>query len=217
MAIKYTSAGLDTARRAKRLLKKKAYHESLVKARVRIDIIFAESVDGEEAPVKANGYPALAAASSVPAKYRGAVKGDGRIVIDKEAWGELTEKQRDALLDHELYHFEAVINEGEIATDGNDRPRLRLRKHDVQLGFFSTIAREHGEHSQEVIQARALVEHARDVFLPGFDVLAKPLPGKRGKKVKGEAIKALQQAAAGNVIDLPAGTNHAVLHQVAAK
>jgi hypothetical protein len=211
MANKYFAAGLDVARRAKRLVKK--YHEPLARARVRIDFLFV-TTDGEDGcALKCNGYPAMAVASAIPQKNRVGLKADARIIIDKEAWDELSERQRDALLDHEIQHFEAVMSDDTIALDGNDRPKIRIRKHDVQLGFFSVIAQRHGEHSQEVIQARALVEHARDVFLPGFDVLAKPLPGKRGKKAKGDALKALPQG--GNVIDLPAGTKHA--EKVAAK
>lgn len=201
MPNKYTAAGLDVARRAKRLLKKQEYHQPLLKARVRIGFVFV-TTDGEDgAPVKVNGYPALAAASIVPQKFRTGIKEDGRVTIDKEAWDDLTEKQKDALLDHELYHFQPVIDENTVALDGNDRPRLRLRKHDVQMGFFSVIAKAHGEHSQEVIQARALVEHAAETLFPGFEFMAKPLPGQR--KTKPQRQKALPPAQPGNIIDLP--------------
>lgn len=192
---KYTAATLDVARRVKRLVKK--YHPDLAKARVRIDCVFV-TTDGEDgAPVKVNGYPALAAASTVPQKYRPATKADARITIDKEAFEELTDKQKDALLDHELQHFQAVIDENTVALDGNDRPRIRMRKHDVQIGFFSVIAQRHGENSQEVIACRALVEHAAEVYLPGFEFAAKALPGQR------KAVKALPAKQPGNVIDLP--------------
>lgn len=194
MSNKYTAAGLDVARRVKRLMKR--FHPGLVKARVRVDCVFV-TTDGEDgAPVKVNGYPALAAASAIPQKFRPATKADVRITIDKEAFDELTDRQKDALLDHELQHFEAVMQDDTVALDGNDRPRIRLRKHDVQLGFFSVIAQRHGEHSQEVIACRAMIENAATVFLPGFEFQAKPLPGQR-------KAKALPPGQPGNVIDLP--------------
>lgn len=193
----YKAAGLDIARRAKRLVKK--YHDNLARARVRIDFLFV-TTDGEDGcALKCNGYPALAVASVIPQKNRVGLKADARIIIDKEAWDELTEKQRDALLDHEIQHFEAVMSDDTVALDGNDRPKIRMRKHDVQLGFFSVIAKRHGEHSQEVIQARALVEHAAETLFPGFEFMAKPLPGQR----KPKALPARQ---AGNVIDIDSAT-----------
>lgn len=201
---RYTAAGLDVARRAKRLLKKQSYHEPLLKARVRIDYVFAESVDGEDGdPVKVGGYPATAATSIVPQKFRINKGADARITIDKAQWNDLTERQKDATLDEQLYHLVPIINESTVATDGNDRPRLRLRKYDFRICGFSVIAKEHGEHSQEVIASRALVEHAADVFLPGFEVMAKPLPGQKKAKADGKVVAmpkqqqdAPQQAAA---------------------
>lgn len=192
----YKAAGLDIARRAKRLVKK--YHDNLAQARVRIDFLFV-TTDGEDGcALKCNGYPALAVASVIPQNNRVGLKADARIIVDKAAWDELTEKQRDAFLDHELQHFEAVMNDNTVALDGNDRPKIRMRKHDVQLGFFSVIAKRHGEHSQEVIQARALVEHAADTLFPGFEFMAKPLPGQR----KMPSVKTLRPKQTGNVIDI---------------
>lgn len=201
----YKAAGLDIARRAKRLVKK--YHDNLARARVRIDFLFV-TTDGEDGcALKCHGYPALAVASVIPQKNRVGLKADARIIIDKEAWDELPEKQRDALLDHELQHFEAVMSDDTVALDGNDRPKIRMRKHDVQLGFFSVIAKRHGEHSQEVIQARALVEHAAETLFPGFEFMAKPLPGQR-------KTKALGPKQEGNVIDLDSAKDR---EEIAAK
>lgn len=183
----------------KRLLKK--HHEDLAKSRTRIDAIFV-TTDGEDgAPVKEKGIVSVVSPTIVPARYRGGMKADAVLLIDKEAFDDLPTKQQDAWLDHGLQHLQPVISEDTVATDGNDRPKLRLRAHDVTLGFFSIIAQRHGEHSPEVVACRALVDHAKEVFLPGFDVLAKPLPGKRGRKVKPLALPEKQ---GGNVIDLPA-------------
>lgn len=190
-------AGLDIARRLKRLLKR--HHEDLHKSRARIDAIFV-TTDGEDgAPVKEKGILCIASPVIVPARYRGGMKADAVVLIDKDGFDELTDKQQDAWLDHALQHLQPSMQEDVIATDGNDRPKLKLRAHDVTMGFFSDIAKRWGENSPEVIACRGLVDHSREVFLPGFDVLAKPLPGKRAKKAKPLALTEGQK---GNVIDL---------------
>lgn len=198
---KYTAAGLDVARSAKKLIKK--YHEGLSKARVRIDFLFV-TTDGEDGcALKCNGYPAAAVASIVPQKYRvatgrkGSGAADARVIIDKDAWTELTDKQKDALLDHEIQHFEVVMEaeSGTIALDGNDRPKLRLRKHDVSIGWFTVVAQRHGEHSGEVMQARAMIENTATIFLPGFEFTAKQTPGQKAKAAKASKAKTKEKAA----------------------
>lgn len=192
-------AGLDIARRIKRLLNK--HHDDLARSRARIDAIFV-TTDGEDgAPVKEKGIVSVVSPTIVPARYRGGMKADAVLLIDKEAFDELPVKQQDAWLDHGLQHLQPSMKEDTVATDGNERPKLRLRAHDVTLGFFSVIAQRHGDNSPEVMAAKALVEHSKDVFLPGLDISPKPLPGQRKPK-------ALPAAQAGNVIDI-SGTKDA--------
>lgn len=194
-------AGLDIARRVKRLLKK--HHTDLHKSRARIDALFV-TTDGEDgAPVKEKGIVSIVSPAIIPARYRGGMKADAVLLIDKEGFDELTPKQQDAWLDHGLQHLQPSMKEDTVALDGNDRPKLKLRAHDVTLGFFSVIAQRHGDHSPEVMACKALVEHSKDVFLPGLDIAAKPLPGQKTKP------KALPQGQAGNVIDLPKQTEKA--------
>jgi len=152
---------------------RKKWHPELEKARVRIDVLMV-STDGEDgAAIKANGYPADGLAKILPQEQRGAGTADARILLDAEKYDSLEDKERDALIDHELQHFQVVMKDGVIVLDGNERPKLRMRRHDVQVGWFSVIAERHKEHSAEVQQAKAIVQRAASTYLPGFEFLDK--------------------------------------------
>lgn len=121
--------------------------------------------------LKHGGYPAAALARIVSERDRAAGMGDAQIIIDQSSYYRMTEKQRDALIDHELHHFEVVYDKsGAPRMDTNERPKLRIRKHDHQFGWFDAIADRHGEHSVEVKQARQLVEETGQLY---FDFAAK--------------------------------------------
>lgn len=183
-------AGLEVTRRMKRLLKK--HHDDLTKSRARIDAIFV-TTDGDGGnPVRDKDILSIVHPAIVPARYRGGMKADAVLLIDREMWDELTDKQQDAWLDHGLTHLQAVITENTVATDGNDRPKLRLRVHDVTLGFFSSVAKRHGENSPEVMACRAMIENMSSIFLPGFEFTAKPLPGQRKKTEKADDKKVVE-------------------------
>ena len=49
--------------------------------------------------------------------------------------------------------------------DAQGRPKIKLRKHDFQVGWFHEIARRHGEHSVEVRQCRELVSEQGQTYL----------------------------------------------------
>ena len=71
------------------------------------------------------------------------------ILLNKEAWDRLNEKQRRALIDHELCHAQIVMD-----SDGspkiNDRDRLvtRIKKHDCEE--FRDIVNRHGLWKQDL-------------------------------------------------------------------
>jgi Putative phage metallopeptidase len=80
------------------------------------------------------------------------------IFLNREAWDDLKDEQRIALLDHELSHFAPVMDDG-----GNqkrdDRGRLCFRtvKHD--LGEFRAVVRRHGCYLSDLeLFARDLAE-----------------------------------------------------------
>lgn len=142
-----------------------AYHPKLKEAGVTIHALFAQNSGGHA--VTCGGYPALAVVRITSLKDR--VKGmrDAEIVIDEENYDELNDAQRDGLLDHELHHLETVPDDdGGFQRDKAGRPKLSMRKHDVQIGWFTEIAKRHGVNSPEQIQARKLFDHHGQYFFP---------------------------------------------------
>lgn len=143
-----------------------AYHPKLIEAGVTIHALYARNGAGHA--ILCGGYPALAVVRVVGLKDR--VKGmkDAEIVIDAERYEELSEGERDGLLDHELFHLETVSDpeSGGIKKDDCGRPRLVLRKHDIQIGWFREISVRHGKNSPEQVQARALMEKDGQFFFP---------------------------------------------------
>jgi hypothetical protein len=86
------------------------------------------------------------------------------------AW---SSKRLQAVIDHELRHLMLAKNKrtGEIQRDDEGRPKLRIRPHDFEFGWFARTAELYGEESYEVSQAREIVA-AQFVqnFLPGFEI-----------------------------------------------
>lgn len=132
------------------------YHRELKSAGVTVDAVFAFDDNGEH-PVKFGGYPAYAYIKITSLKNRIKGMADAEITIDGDAFKSMNEKQRIALIDHELYHLAVAYDkEGNVKFDDAERPKLKIRKHDYQLGWFREIALRHKENSPEVYQARIL-------------------------------------------------------------
>lgn len=143
-----------------------ANHPELVEANATVDTIFAFDDKGGF-PVKTNGYPSAAniKISNLKSRVKGAM--DAEIVIDKAAYDSMTDLQREALLDRELYKLIVVRDkEGAVKTDDSERPKLRLKKFDYCLGWFKEIAIRHGQNSPEVYQANILWQKDGRTFFP---------------------------------------------------
>lgn len=141
------------------------YHPELIEAGVTIDSLFAFNDRSE--PIKPGGYPALAVIRINTLKNRVKGMADAEITIDGAIWKNMTEPQRRALLDHELYHLIVKRDkESNIETDDIDRPKLKMRKHDYQMGWFRAIAVRHKENSPEVTQAKLLWREDANIFFP---------------------------------------------------
>ena len=132
------------------------YHDELHNAGVTVDAMFAYDANGEH-PVKHGGYPALAYIKITSLKNRIKGMADAEITIDGDAYNAMNELQRIALIDHELHHLIiARDKEDHIKFDDAERPKLKIRKHDYQMGWFRDIALRHKENSPEVYQAQML-------------------------------------------------------------
>lgn len=143
-------------------------HEALDVAKVRIDYVFARSKRDEDNnklddAITHHGTKCLGLASIRNLKARTLMEFDAEILLDADHWDVCGEPQRRALLDHELFHFGVTDK-----IDDLRRPVLRMRKHDVEFGWFATVAARHGSQSIERIQAKAIVDQFGQYFLLGF-------------------------------------------------
>jgi len=140
------------------------HHPSLVDAKVTFDLLFATPEYDEKTglpkspPVKHGGYPAAATVKICSLKDRAKGCADVEIVIDGPEWRGLSESRRHALIDHELTHLEFT---GEY--DDAYRPKLKMRLHDHQFGWFDEVARRHGDASYEVRQFETF-RHSQSYF-----------------------------------------------------
>lgn len=133
----------------------------------RIDYVFAHADLDETTGEPINdaltkgGMRALGIARKLPLKDRTMGRGDAEISLDGDWWKEQDEDAQAALLDHELHHI--VVTE---KRDNLGRPIIKLRKHDIEFGWFSTIAARHGSISMERTQARKIVEIYGQLIFP---------------------------------------------------
>lgn len=143
-----------------------------LESEIKIDLVFAFcDRDDENNPLNyaltKNGVRALGIARKVSPKDRAKGMGDAEIALDADWWKEASEKEQAALLDHELYHIIVQTNKaGDPIVDDFGRPKLRMRKHDFEFGWFKVIAERHGRHSAEQQQAKAMFDSAGQYFWP---------------------------------------------------
>lgn len=152
-------------------------HYHLKESGVTVSVLFF-SGDG---PLKHAGYPAAATIRKTNPKERALGQSDAIITIDRGAWANFDAAERMALIDHELMHLEPVIDawtymtdpktgelvlrDGEVVResctykyDEHHRPKLRMRLHDVQHGWFIRNAEKWGKASGEKRQAELLAD-----------------------------------------------------------
>ena len=140
------------------------YHGHLVDAEVMIDVVMArpktdENGDSMGAAIRVQGYVALACIRVLGLRDRVTRDYDAEMMLDANHWEISSDEDRNAIVDHELTHLELMVGDGGVVKrDDASRPRLRMRRHDRHLGWFDQVARRHGEHSIEVIQAREMLE-----------------------------------------------------------
>ncbi len=90
---------------------------------------------------KSKGKVVLGKASKVPEQWQYLTGLDLVVTINKVAWPALSARQRVALVDHELCHFEKDVD------DGGD-PKWLLVGHDVEE--FTGVIQRHGLWSRDV-------------------------------------------------------------------
>lgn len=144
-----------------------AYDHHMELAGVRVGALFVFDEEAtHESVLKHQGYPAQAMIKITSLRDRTLGIADAVIVVDRANWLTLSQPQRDALIDHELTHLVRVLDKesGRPKFDALGRPKLRLRQHDHQLGWFAEVAQRHGEASPEVRQAEALIHATGQLY-----------------------------------------------------
>ena len=133
------------------------HYPDLAKHEVTIGVVMATSDDPEKPAVKLHGYKCAAVVSITPYKQRIHGVADTLITIDAANWSDLAERRRESLIAHELTHLVVALDKnGHAKADDAGRPKLKMRLHDVQTGWFMSIAERYGEDSYEVQQARQI-------------------------------------------------------------
>jgi len=202
----YEKAGEDMQINIRTLLALYPEHEVLRNAKVRFDVVFAyPEYDGHGEPkgpaMVERGRKILGKTRKIPLKDRALGRGDVEICLDGHFWDKVgSEADKMALLDHELHHISVKTSGiGTIQTDDLERPLIQLRQHDVEVGWFAVIARRHGRASQEVQQAKWIMDNAGQLFWPD---LFKDAPIRVTEDHIENAVKnfrAVVQAAGGEV------------------
>ena len=164
----YTRAPHDVNDRVLRLVNR--FHPDLKKYAVTFDLLF---IHGDEPALTLHGAPCFAIVHAVPLKER--VKGgaDAEIIIDGEKYSRMCEETKDALIDHELFHLE-ISKDGEqiVQYDDLHRPKLKMRKHDREFGWFDEMVRRHGAYSIESQQARMIVKDTGQLYFSFHETAA---------------------------------------------
>jgi hypothetical protein len=147
-------------------------HQPVLDAHVRIDFVFAygdvdDNGNRTSDALTKNGVKCLGICRKMPLKDRAMGRGDAEISLDGDWWNEASEDERKALLDHELHHVAVkVTKSGAPILDDLNRPKLWMRPHDVDFGWFKIVAERHGDSSTERIQAKLLFDNYGQSFWP---------------------------------------------------
>ena len=149
----------------------KENHGDLHAEGVTITALIARSEEGPA--LKVGGKEALGCIRVTKLTERTLGLGDALMILDGESMMAWSSKRLQAVIDHELRHLMLAKNKktGQIQLDDEGRPKLRIRPHDFEFGWFARTAELYGEESYEVSQAREIVA-AQFVqnFLPGFEI-----------------------------------------------
>lgn len=148
-------------------------------AGLKIDILKAyasrnENGDPTGPAIKLHGQACHAIVRIIGLKDRAKGHGDAEITVDGDEWNLFGEMGQRAILHHEIEHLVLVTDakSGAVKRDDLDRPKLRMRLHDHQFGWFDNVARIYRENAIEVQQASSFLRDVTRVqlYLPGFNV-----------------------------------------------
>lgn len=170
----FQKANKDVAQLAADLIAQYDTHKPLAELKVKIDIVMAFADEDDRGnllndALTAHGVRALGITRKVGLKHRALGHGDAEIALDGNYWAQASAEEQAALLDHELHHISVQCDKnGNPQFDDLRRPKIVLRKHDVQVGWFKVIAERHGAASIERLQAKAIMDGQGQFYWPGI-------------------------------------------------
>lgn len=202
----YQKASKDVYDKAADLLVR--HYAEVHASKLTIDFVFAYAATNDKGQptgpaIMHQGYPALGLCRVLSLKDRAMGRADVEITIDGDQWPEMSPEQQDALLDHELHHIQLRLNKvGKLDTDDLGRPKVSIRKHDRQYGWFDAIAKRHGAASFEVQQANNLLLAAKSIYFEqGEFAFEQPL-AKLAECVDGKDISSIEISAGGSSVTI---------------
>jgi hypothetical protein len=141
----------------------------LKEAGVTVELSWArgkEDKDGYKPhPLKSRGHQVYGTAKLTNLQGRSLGQKDCVVTVDGDHWDESSQRTNEALLHHELYHFELVVgDDGAVETDDCGRPKLKLRHHDFEFGWFLQTARRYGADSNESQQFKQVCDAAGNLL-----------------------------------------------------
>jgi len=132
------------------------WHPDLDSADAKVDILLAFRDPEKEAPaLSKEGHRILGTSKILSLKDRVKGMGDCEIVLDGDEWSAMTDAHKEALIDHQLEHFEVKRDkDGSFIFDDLNRPVLKMRPHDRVIRMYDSIIARHRETSLEMRQLR---------------------------------------------------------------
>ncbi len=123
--------------------------------------------------IQVHGCQAAACIRASKLEERVAGRSDAIIHIDGDRVKHWPVATLMAVLDHELQHIELEKNtSGVPVLDDIGRPKIRMRPHDHDFGWFDCIAQRHGAAAVEVCQASVFAsDELRQLYFPGLETL----------------------------------------------
>lgn len=195
----YAKCPPEVREMAEKILEDFISYKPLIEAKVKIDFLFAFAEVGADGDSKGfalmkHGIRALGITRKLSIKDRVMGRGDAEVCLDGDWWKEQTAARQKALLDHEMHHIEVKLDEhGAVIRDDLKRPKLKLRKHDVEVGWFAMVAGRHGSNSLEIEQAKLVMDSYGQLFWPCIDA-AEPLQLTQGSDDNRTPVKRKRKA-----------------------
>jgi len=148
------------------------YRNELLEAGVTWNVVMVHAATDQNGEprgpaLKHHGHDALAVVKINSLEDR--VKGlaDVTLRLDGDRWPEHSRETQVAILHHEAEHLILVRgDDGAVRTDDANRPKLRIRQHDLEIGGFECVVECHKMAAIEAQQYRDLNRRLSQKTLP---------------------------------------------------